>query len=104
MLQLDEQCIILEMEADSKEEALQELAEAIHHRCDAIDIQTLVNVLKDREQVGSTGVGNGVAIPHGKIQGLEKLLLCFGRSRNGVSFDAIDNRPVYLFILILSPT
>jgi len=53
--------------------------------------------------VGSTGVGNGVAIPHGKIEGLEDILLCFGRSRIGINFDAIDKREVYLFVLLISP-
>jgi PTS system nitrogen regulatory IIA component len=68
-----------------------------------IHFDTLYRVLTEREQLGSTGVGNGVAIPHAKVTGLEKLLLCLGRSRAGISFDAVDNRPVHLFVMILSP-
>jgi len=103
MLELGDQCIILEMESASKADALHELAAAVDSSCDAVDQQTLIQVLLEREQVGSTGVGNGVAIPHAKVPGLDKIILCFGRSSNGISFDAVDNRPVHLFVQILSP-
>jgi PTS system nitrogen regulatory IIA component len=103
MLELGDQCIILEMESTNKTDALQELAAAVHARCNGVDQQMLVQVLQEREQVGSTGVGNGVAIPHAKVPGLEKMILCFGRSTRGISFDAVDNRPVHLFVQILSP-
>ena len=103
MLELGDQCIIMEMESTSKADALQELAATVHAHCDDVDQQILVQVLQEREQVGSTGVGNGVAIPHAKVPGLDKLILCFGRSTHGISFDAVDNRPVHLFVQILSP-
>ncbi len=103
MVQLEGECIIPELESSGKEAVLRELAETVHHKCTLIDIDTLYTVLTEREQLGSTGVGNGVAIPHGKVSGLEKLLLCLGRSRTGISFDAVDNRPVHLFVMILSP-
>ena len=92
------------MKATSKDEALLELATAVHSRCTNVDPEVLFSVLQEREQVGSTGVGNGVAIPHAKVPGLNRLLLCFGRSRGGINFEAIDNRPVHLFVQILSPT
>ncbi|RUM36531.1 MAG: PTS sugar transporter subunit IIA [Desulfobulbus sp.] len=103
MLQLKKQCVLLELEASDKESVLQEMAIAVHQCCSAINLETLKTILSEREQIGSTGVGNGVAIPHGKIPGLDKLLLCFARSSAGISFDAIDNRPVHLFVMILSP-
>jgi len=103
MLRLEEQCVILDMKSGSKDEALAELATAVHSRCAELDPALLLNVLREREQVGSTGVGNGVAIPHAKVPGLDRLLFCFGRSGKGISFEAIDNRPVYLFVQILSP-
>jgi PTS system nitrogen regulatory IIA component len=71
--------------------------------CGRFTEEALYTVLLEREAVGSTGVGNGVAIPHGKIEGLDRILVCFGRSRAGVSFDAIDKRPVHLFAVLLSP-
>lgn len=92
------------MKASGKDEALLELATAVHSGCATIDPTALFTVLQEREQVGSTGVGNGVAIPHAKMPGLDRLLLCFGRSKGGVNFEAIDKRPVHLFVQILSPT
>ena len=103
MLQLGKECIILDMKAASKDEALHELATAAHSKCARVDADVLLRVLQEREQVGSTGVGNGIAIPHAKVPGIEQLLVCFGRSKRGVSFEAIDNRPVHLFVQILSP-
>ena len=103
MFPLKKELIILEMKATSKEGVLRELAALAAVECGRFTEEILYNVLLERESVGSTGVGNGVAIPHGKIDGLGDILLCFGRSRAGVSFDAIDNRPVHLFILLLSP-
>lgn len=103
MLDLQKKCIVLELKSTSKDAVLRELAEAVHTQCPTIDLENLQQVLKQREEIGSTGVGNGVAIPHGKIKQLEQILLCFGRSKVGIGFDAIDNRPVQLFVMILSP-
>ena len=103
MVQLNEQCIILELEATDKEGVLRELAEAVHDHCPTIDLKTMTRILAERESLGSTGVGNGIAIPHGKIPDLDKLLLCLGRATAGISFDAVDNHPVHLFMMILSP-
>ena len=103
MPQLNKDSIILEMKALGKDGALRELSSLAAVQCGRFTEQTIHTVLLEREAIGSTGVGNGVAIPHGKLDGLDQILLCFGRSRNGVLFDAIDNRPVYLFVLLLSP-
>lgn len=103
MPQLQRDAIILDMKAATKEAALRELAGVAATLCGRFTEETLYNVLLERETVGSTGVGNGVAIPHGKIDGLDEILLCFGRSRTGINFDAIDNRPAHLFVLMLSP-
>src|SRR6185369_13266980 len=104
MPQLRKESIILEMKATSKEGALRELAALAAVQCGRFTQEVLYNVLLEREAIGSTGVGNGVAIPHGKVDGLEDILLCLGRSREGINFDAIDNRPVHLLVLLLSPT
>jgi nitrogen PTS system EIIA component len=103
MPQLTKDAIILEMKAATKEGALRELAALAATLCGRFTEETLYNVVLERESVGSTGVGNGVAIPHGKIEGLDEILLCFGRSRAGVNFDAVDKRPAHLFVLLLSP-
>ncbi len=103
MVRLNKASILLEMKATSKEGALRELAALAAVECGRFTEEILYSVLLERETLGSTGVGNGVAIPHGKIKGLDDILLCFGRSRAGINFEAIDNRPVHLFVLLLSP-
>ncbi len=103
MLVLEKQGVLLDLKAAGKKAVIKELAAAVHCQCPEIEVTALTAVLMEREQVGSTGVGNGVAIPHGKILGLDRTILCFGRSRQGVSYDAVDKRPVQLFVLIVSP-
>jgi nitrogen PTS system EIIA component len=103
MLPLNQDAIILEMKASTKEGAVRELAGLAATLCGRFTEETIYNVLMEREAIGSTGLGNGVALPHGKIEGLDATLLCFGRSREGINFDAVDNRPVHLFMVLLSP-
>ena len=103
MIELSEQCIVLDLESTSKEELLGEMAEAAQRRYPELNSKSIQQVLMEREQIGSTGVGNGVAIPHGKLQELQKGLVCFGRSVKGISFEAKDNKPVHLVVMILSP-
>jgi PTS system nitrogen regulatory IIA component len=103
MPQLKSDAIILEMKAATKDAALRELAGLAATQCGRFTEEVLYKILLERESVGSTGVGNGVAIPHGKIEGLDEILLCFGRSKAGIDFNAIDKRDVYLFMLMISP-
>jgi PTS system nitrogen regulatory IIA component len=103
MIQLEKEDIILNLTASNKEGVLTELTKVLQRHCPRIELENLQRVVYERELIGSTGVGNGVAIPHGKIEGLEHILICFGRSQGGVNYDAIDNQPVTLFVLILSP-
>ncbi len=103
MVQLLEEDVVLDLEARNKDEVLKELAKVLHKHCSHINLEQLCQVFRERELIGSTGVGNGVAIPHGKIQELDHIILCFGRSLAGIQFDAIDNQPVTLFVMILSP-
>ena len=103
MPQLKSDAIILEMKAATKDAALREMAGLAATLCGRFTEEVLYKILVERESVGSTGVGNGVAIPHGKIEGLDEILLCFGRSKAGIDFNAIDKRDVYLFMLMISP-
>jgi PTS system nitrogen regulatory IIA component len=68
-----------------------------------LDKLQVLDILLQREKLGSTGIGDGVAIPHGKLGTLQDIVLAFGRSREGVAFDSIDGRPVHLFFLLLAP-
>jgi PTS system nitrogen regulatory IIA component len=89
--------------AGNKDEVLAELAATITNGGLKIDKANIIDVLRQREKLGSTGIGEGVAIPHGKIGSLEDLTVSFGRSKAGVSFDSMDGKPVHLFFLLLAP-
>ena len=103
MILLEQQCIILELEATAKDAALRELVDAVHAHYPHLDQEAMNRVLSEREQLGSTGIGNGIAIPHGKLPDMKNQLLCLGRSRQGIAFDAMDNRPVHLIAMLISP-
>lgn len=103
-MDLQETNILLDIKARNKENALKELTAAIHRDCPQVDADTLYRLVLEREQIGSTGVGNGVAIPHARVENLSNLQLCFARIHEGLGFDAIDNQPVYFIVMILSPT
>ncbi|MBN2380236.1 PTS sugar transporter subunit IIA [candidate division WOR-3 bacterium] len=92
--------INLDLASRKKQEVLRELVGAIRKNEDA---DLLVSTLLKREDLGSTGIGKGVAIPHGRSLVVDKLELVVGRSKEGVSFDAIDKKPVHLFFLIVAP-
>jgi len=95
--------IIPELKAKDKKGVLGELAEAITHQYPSIEKGALVRVLVEREHLGSTGIGDGVAIPHGKLNSVSTPIVSFGRSRRGLDFDSMDGQPAYLFFLLLAP-
>jgi len=93
------------MQATTKKEALHELADLMHSVCPSCgSTKDIFTILSEREQIGSTGIGDGVAIPHGKLAGLSRIEICFGRSIPGVLFASADNKPVHFFFLLLAPT
>lgn len=94
--------ILTDLKAKDKKSALVEMAEPVAG-ISGIDHQELVRVLMEREQLGSTGIGGGIGIPHGKLKNLDKLVLGFGLSRKGIDFDAMDNRLTFLFFLLITP-
>ncbi len=81
------------------------LAELCHSIATAHKVETprLLETLLEREKLGSTGIGDGVAIPHGKVPGLPLLMASFGRSRSGIDFKAIDGKPTFLFFALFAP-
>ena len=68
-----------------------------------IDRDQLAKVLMERERLASTAIGEGVAIPHGKLDAVGKLVACVGRAREGVDFDSMDGRPTHLFFVLVAP-
>lgn len=95
--------IIASLVATSKEEALKELLEPIVKENRNLNKTGLIKTLLERENLGSTGIGGGVAIPHGKSEGLDRLTASFGRSVRGVDFNSMDNKPAHLFFLLVAP-
>ena len=67
------------------------------------NVEETVAVILEREKLGSTGIGEGIAIPHGKMKGIDRILCAFGRSKEGVDFDAVDGKPVHIIFLLLAP-
>ena len=100
---LSKDCIIPELRSKSKREVLEELTGALLNSKANLDKEALVAVLLERERLGSTGIGDGIAIPHGKVQDLDELVLSFGRSTEGIEFDSMDGRPTHLFFLLIAP-
>lgn len=94
--------IIPMLASTSKNEVLGELAAGLAGRHDGIDGNQLLNVLKERENLGSTGIGGGVAIPHAKLDSARSIMAVLGRSSEGIPFDAIDGKPVHLFFLLVA--
>jgi len=94
---------ILDVASTTKDDLLAELAGALADAEPALDRDGLLTVLRDREALQSTGIGEGVAIPHGKIEGLDHLVATFARSSTGVDFESIDGQPTQLFFLLVVP-
>jgi nitrogen PTS system EIIA component len=99
---LKKEFILEQLKAKSKQEALAELA-CVFSKGSKCDSGAMLRVLLEREKLGSTGIGDGIAIPHGKLAGLDEILVAFGRSREGIAFDALDGKPVHLFFLLMAP-
>ncbi len=91
------------LSAATKDEVLAELAARVEENHPGLKQQELLQILQERERLGSTGIGDGIAIPHGKLREARELVMVFGRSRSGVDFNALDGRPVYLFFLLVAP-
>ncbi len=95
--------VISNLKAVSKRDALAELTEILARKNESLDKEFVLSVLLEREKMGSTGIGDGVAIPHGKLKNLDRVIISFARSVSGVPFDSVDGKPVHLLFLLLAP-
>jgi len=103
VLDLPSEAIIPELTASTRDEVLAELSANVTSRYPELAGAEIVRTLKEREQLGSTGIGDGVAIPHGKLRHFSQdPVLVFGRSIKGVDFNSLDARRAHLFFLILA--
>jgi len=99
---LHRETILSDLKAKDKKGIIAELAAPVADMA-SIDHEELVRVLMEREHLGSTGIGGGIGIPHGKLKSLDTLVLGFGISRKGVDFESIDQRPTRIFFLLVTP-
>ena len=95
--------VVLDLASTHKEGVLAEMARALAAAEEGVSADGLLRVLEEREALQSTGIGEGVAIPHGKMPGLHRLIASFARSRVGVDFESIDGQPTQLFFLLVVP-
>ncbi len=99
---LNKETILPDLKAHDKKGVLEELVTPVIHIA-GVNKKDLVRVLVERERLGSTGIGGGIGIPHGKLKDLESLILGFGLSREGVDFESMDGRPTHIFFLLMTP-
>ncbi len=94
---------ILDVESTDKDGLLAEMAASLAAAEPALEAESLLGVLREREALQSTGIGEGVAIPHGKVRDLDRLVAAFARSKQGIDFDSIDGQPTQLLFLLVVP-
>lgn len=99
---LHKRAIVADLLSKDKKGILEEMAEPVAEIA-GISREECVKVLLERERLGSTGIGEGIGIPHGKMNDLNDLVLGFGRSRRGIDFESMDGRPTHIFFLLITP-
>jgi PTS system nitrogen regulatory IIA component len=95
--------IVGDLRGRDKAEVIRELADHLADHVSGVNRETLARVLLERERLASTAIGEGVAIPHGKLDAVGRLVACVGRAKNGVDFDSMDGRPTHLFFVLVAP-
>ncbi|GBC62623.1 PTS fructose transporter subunit IIA [Desulfonema ishimotonii] len=99
---LDKDAIFIDLKSQDKKGVIEEMVTPLA-RMAGVKHDVLARVLMERERLGSTGIGGGVGIPHGKLKGLKSLILGLGLSKNGVNFESIDGKPTHIFFLLVTP-
>lgn len=95
--------VMPKLSARTKNEVLAELIDPLVNKHPSLARDNIFEVLLTRENLGTTGIGDGVAIPHGKIEGLDQVLIAVGRSIEGLDFATLDHKPAHIFFLVLAP-
>ena len=96
-------CIIVPLQGKNKEAIIAELVDTLASAGSIQDKNVVLQAVLAREQTRSTGIGSGIAIPHGKCKGARELVMAMGISSQGVDFESIDEKPVYIVVLLVSP-
>jgi nitrogen PTS system EIIA component len=95
--------VLPELKGSTKDQVLKELAQGLAAKYPGIKLEDLIAVLSERERLGSTAIGDGIAIPHGKLRGANKIIGAFGRHREGVDFESLDGNPTHIFFVLVAP-
>ena len=95
--------IILDISAQDKTEVIKEMIGVLEENGEVLDREAFFNCLMEREELETTGIGDGVALPHGRTDAVRDMLMVFARSQKGIDFAALDTKPVYLLVLIAAP-
>ena len=101
---LKEDCIVINMKSREKKGALSELLKLLETNNYIKDSNEILEAILEREKLGSTGIGQGIAVPHTKTDQIENLVGAVGISNSGISFDSLDGEPVNVIFLIIAPT
>jgi len=101
---LSESCILTELEGKTKKVVVTELVEVLAQKKSQLkNVDNVVEAIMKRESTGSTGIGQGVAIPHAKSEDVSKIVASLGISKAGIDFDSLDGEPVYIIFLMVAP-
>ncbi|HET7580779.1 MAG TPA: PTS sugar transporter subunit IIA [Bacillales bacterium] len=100
---IEQQNILFHLEAESQEEAIRKLVQKANENGKIADEETVVQAVLDREKESTTGFGKGIAIPHGKSEGVKEPVLMFGKTTTGLEWQSMDGNPVEMIFLILVP-
>ncbi len=100
---LELKTVFPELNSNTKDDVIAEIADKLSNASSSINYERLLEVLIEREQLCSTAVDNGVAVPHAKLDGISDIVVGFGRSRQGVDFVSLDRKPTHFFIALIAP-
>ena len=100
---LKEGAIVPDLKATDKESVIKELVTLLKDIGEISDQEKIVEIILEREKLGSTGIGQGIAVPHAKTDDVKQIVVAFGLSQKGVNFESLDEEPVYLIFLVLAP-
>jgi len=100
---ISEKMICLALENTTKDDAIKELAELLKESEQVTDFNVFLKDVFEREKLGATGIGNGIAIPHARTDAVHNIIIAFGRSSQGINFNGVDDKPAKLVFLIGTP-
>ena len=100
---LSEKSVIVGLQGETKEEIIEELVDSLEEGVAISDREKVLQSVLDREKIMSTGIGDGIAIPHGKSDAVITLSAALGTQKRGANFEALDGEPAYVFFLLVSP-